>query len=149
MIILKKSIGGLRKVSPAILAVVFAALQVACGGSQKILSKHINEVKQIQIACVMWAQDFGNRKYPDNLQKLLDDGTLTADRKDLLKWKTAENEKGEPWLYYGKGLTTFDGDKILIASPKAISGSRIIGLANGSSALKVTEEEFQQRLAKQ
>ena len=109
-------------------------------------SKNMNNAKQMITACTLWAIDKGSGRYPDSLEELVESRLLEDGDLQMLSWTHPQTKAKEPWLYLGKGLTNIDGHKMLLASPQAVSGTRIVGFADGASVQKVSEAEYQDML---
>jgi hypothetical protein len=115
------------------------------GGMQKMLD--MSNMEQIHHLLLNYENDHGT--FPESIQVLLDEGYTTS-RENLYAHK---RKLTEPYLYFGKGLSTSDqGDRVLLVSP-FLHDDRIVYLCiDGStkeeifSQSKHGEDQFRQMI---
>ena len=111
-------------------------------------AKNINNAKQLLTGCALYASDRGSGLYPESLDQLAEAGIIDAEYMARLIWQDPQTGAMEDWKYF-EGLNNTQGSKILMASPRPVNGIRIVGMADGSSVMKMTEAEYQERLSRQ
>jgi hypothetical protein len=102
---------------------------------KKKLTQSIAQVRQLVVDCKVYAADHGKR-FPDNLDQLLQAKLLDAPTLALLKRDPLGSAGHEEYFYLGQGHTDSDDGKIIVISSENVRhGKHVVGHLDGSVEL--------------
>lgn len=115
-------------------------------------TKQLNNARQAAFLLVDYTEAHDG-KYPENLSAMVawsvSGGSWNGDATGLLLYSIGQRSTPEPWLYFGRGLTTPVPDKtILLAAPRPHEGLRLVVTAD-TAAKAIAEEDFQNAISTQ
>ncbi|MCB1231093.1 MAG: DUF4190 domain-containing protein [Verrucomicrobiae bacterium] len=103
------------------------------------LAREISEMRQVIIACQSWASDHDGN-FPPDLDSLMPD---YIQDEELLTWRSKSNPEGARLVYRPGFTESTDIREIVVFSPTAAMGRRLVGYVSGA-VQQVDESEFQE-----
>lgn len=109
-----------------------------------ILTQRLNDLKQVENALQLYLQD------EDHVPKTLDELAANGSQKyvskagwaQISKFTSPTTKQRMDWLYYPERFKEGDSEsRLILASPEAYKGNRIIGLSDFSARI-ISEQDF-------